>query len=182
MELPLDYFNRISFRRVVWLFPLAVMIHEAEEWNIGAWYQRFWVNLPPITYTSVWTGLVFSVLVIFLWTAGATLFRSSRIIAFLIFPWAAFLFLNALQHIYWTFLFGAYAPGVITAVLVIIPTVLYLVSRALRERHISIWFIIILAVVIVLGVVQTVKTGNVMTGQLRALHEFCIGLSRRLFG
>jgi hypothetical protein len=178
----LDYLNRIPFRRVIWLFPFAVMLHEAEEWDIGTWYQRFWINLPPITYASVWTGLVLVTLVIFLWTAGATLFRSPRVIAFLVFPWAAFLFLNALQHIYWTFLFGAYAPGVVTAALVIIPTVLYLLSRAAREKHIPIWFIIILAAVVVMGAVQTFKTGNVMTSPLRALHEFCIDLSKRLFG
>jgi hypothetical protein len=33
-----------------------------------------------------------------------------------------------------------------------------------------------------MGLVQTVKVGNVMTGQLRGLHEFCIDLSTRLFG
>jgi hypothetical protein len=35
MELSVGHLNRISFRRVIWLFPLAVMIHEAEEWDKG---------------------------------------------------------------------------------------------------------------------------------------------------
>lgn len=178
----LDALDRVRFRRVVWLFPVAVALHEAEEWDIGSWYRRFWVNLPPITYASVRTGLVFATLFIFLWTAAAALFRSPKVLAFLVLPWAAFLFLNALQHVYWTFLFGAYAPGVVTAVLVIIPAVLYLVSRAVREGHAPVWFVAVLALVVASGVAQTVRAGNVMTGQLRALHEFCIDLSGRLFG
>jgi hypothetical protein len=125
---------------------------------------------------------VFSTAVIFIWTTAATLFRSSTVVAFLLLPWMAVFFLNALQHLYWTFLFRSYAPGVITAVLVIIPTVAYLTDRSLRQRLVPVWFILLLGIVVLLGVIQTVTTGNVMTGPFREVHEFFIALSKMLFG
>ena len=38
---------RVPFRRIVWLLPLALGLHELEEWNIHAWENQFFDN-PPV--------------------------------------------------------------------------------------------------------------------------------------
>ena len=48
-------------------------------------------------------------------------------------------FPNAIQHVYWLFHFGAYAPGVATAVLLLIPITLYLTVRSVREARLPGW-------------------------------------------
>jgi hypothetical protein len=30
---------RLDFLEALWLFPLAVALHEAEEWNLVRWYE-----------------------------------------------------------------------------------------------------------------------------------------------
>jgi len=51
----------------------------------------------------------------------ATLPRRPKFAAFLILFYASTVFLNALQHVYWIFYFGAYSPGIVTAVLLLFP-------------------------------------------------------------
>jgi len=50
----------MSFLTAIWLLPIALALHEAEEWNILGWEQRNFVNLPAKTNASVRTFLVFS--------------------------------------------------------------------------------------------------------------------------
>ncbi|SRR6266567_7318237 len=92
----------MSFLTAIWLLPVALLLHEAEEWNILRWEQRNFVNLPAKTNAGVRTFLVFFTLFGFLWTALA-----------------AGAFLNALQHLFYTLYFRQYTPGVITSVVCI---------------------------------------------------------------
>ena len=117
----------MSFLTATWLLPVAIALHEAEEWNILDWEQRNFVNLSDKTHTSVRTFLVFFTLLGFLCTALVTLPNNPKIAAFLFLPFAAGACLNALQHLFYTFYFRQYAPGVITSVVLYIPIVVYLV-------------------------------------------------------
>ncbi len=45
----------MSFLTAIWLLPVALLLHEAEEWNILRWEQRNFVNLPAKTNVSVRT-------------------------------------------------------------------------------------------------------------------------------
>ena len=53
---------------------------------------------------------------------------------------AALPFQNALQHVYWQFAFGTYAPGVVTSVVLLLPVTLYVIGRALRESLVPGWY------------------------------------------
>ena len=173
--------NRLSFRIVIWILPIAWAFHEMEEWNIISWYQRHFVNPPEMTSLSVLTLLACSSLVGFLWTFIASLFRNLKITAgvlLLFFILAAFM--NAIQHISWTVMFFAYSPGVLSSVFLVIPLVIYVTWRVLKERLLSKWYIIILYLLIVPRIIETIKYGNEVMPMFERLYRFANWLARLL--
>lgn len=111
----------MSYLTAIWLLPVAMALHEVEEWNILGWEQRNFANLPAKTNTSVRTFLVFLTLFGFLWTALAAWLNNPKIAAYMILALAAGAFLNTLQHLFYTMYFRQYAPGVITSVVLYLP-------------------------------------------------------------
>jgi hypothetical protein len=174
--------QRLGFLSVLWLFPVAYALHEAEEWNIMTWYHRNYADLPPATDRSARTWIVFASLASFVWFALASLPGSPSVAALTCLPAIALAIQNALQHVYWLFLFRQYAPGVITSVLLVIPIGGYLVARAVRQGHAPLWYAAIWAALIVPGLIQTVKAGNEMTPPVLAIHKLGIRLAEVLFG
>ena len=73
----LSALNRLDLLRAFWLFPFAVLLHEAEEWNIVSWYHRNYVGLPPITNKSARWVLAFVSFIGILWSTIAPLGFSS---------------------------------------------------------------------------------------------------------
>lgn len=171
----------LSFLDALWLFPVAVAIHEAEEWNVVKWYERNYTGLPPMTDKSARLSLAFVTVVGFIWSAVAILTRNPAVAAFVLLPAMTFVFLNALQHIFWVFYFRQYAPGVITSALLLIPVIGYLTVRAVQQHYAPIWYVIGLIVIFVApGFVQTVRAGNTITPPMRAIHQVGITLSSKL--
>jgi hypothetical protein len=175
--------KRLSFRKVIWILPIAWAFHEMEEWNIISWYQRHFVNPPQMTPWSVLTLLAFSALLGFVWTFIAALFRNSRITAgvlLLFFVPAALM--NAAQHISWAVMFLAYSPGVLSSILLIIPSVIYVTWRVLKEKLLPKWYIIILYLLIVPRIIETVKYGDEVMPMLERLYRFANWLASLLWG
>ncbi len=172
--------DTIYFLKIVWLFPIAFALHEAEEWNILAWYHRNYEDLPAKTNTSIRTFLVFVSIVGFVWTAIATLPGNPKVAAFVLLPAMAIAFLNALQHVYWLIYFKDYAPGVVTSLLLLIPIIGYLAVRAVQESYVPIWYVVGLAILIVPILVQTMRVGNRLTSQFQVVHNFSVALAKRL--
>jgi len=171
--------NRLSFRIVIWILPIAWAFHEMEEWNIISWYQRHFVNPPEITPLSVSTVLACSTLAGFLWTFIASLFRNSKITAgVLLLFFILVAFMNAIQHISWTVMFCAYGPGVLSSVFLIIPSVIYVTWRVLRERLLPKWYIIILYLLIVPRIIETIMYGNKVMPMFERLYRFANWLAR----
>jgi len=173
--------NGLPFRKLIWILPFVWAFHEMEEWNIISWYQRYFVNPPEMTSWSVLTLLAFSTLVGFVWTFIASLFRNSKISAgvlLLFFILAAFM--NAIQHISWTIMFGAYSPGVLSSVFLIIPSVIYVAWRVLKERLLPKWYIIILYLLTAPRIIETIKYGNEVMPMFERLYHFANWLSRLL--
>ena len=167
-----EMLSRMEFQKVVWLLAIAFALHEAEEWNIMAWYNQYYADPPQMSNAVTWFALALISAVGLVWTFLATRPKNQKITAFVIlfFP-AAGALQNAIQHIYWTFLFGAYAPGVITSVLLLIPLTVYLAARAIRERLVPRWYVAVLLVLIVPALITTVRAGNTVTPQIRTVHE-----------
>lgn len=172
----------MPFLTAIWLLPVAVALHEAEEWNILDWYQRNFVNLPAKTHVSIRTFLVFLTLLGFLWTALAAWPNNPTLAAFVLLPFAAGAFLNALQHLYYTLYFRQYAPGVITSVVLYLPIVGYLTARAMAEQLVPVTYVVVLVLLVSLGLRQTMKAGNTFTPAFRAISQFGMALANWLHG
>ena len=115
--------ERSALVRSLWWVAAAMTVHEAEEWNIAEWQQRNFVDHTGIPNEAIWLGLVVITALYLLWILLATRLRSPIAIAAVALPAVALVAVgNSVQHITWTFLFAEYAPGVLTAALLVIPT------------------------------------------------------------
>jgi hypothetical protein len=170
----------MSFLTAIWLLPIVLALHEAEEWNILGWQQRNFVNLPAKTNASIRTTLVLITLLGFLWTALAALSHNPTNTAFMLLPFAGIGFLNSLQHLFYTVYFRQYAPGVITSLVLLLPITCYLTFKAIQENLVPVVYVLALGLLVILGLVQTMKAGNNFTPAFRAISHFGLALSRWL--
>jgi hypothetical protein len=171
---------QINFLSWLWIFVSTFALHELEEWNILRWYQRNYVDLPPSSHKAVRTWIVFVILVGIIWCAVATIPGDPVFAAYVFLPAIAVAMQNALQHIFWLFHFKQYAPGIITSVFCLIPLGIYLAGRAISDNLVPIWYVGILSLLIIPGLVQTVKAKNRMTRPIRAIHHVGIKLAELL--
>ena len=125
--------------RLVWLLPVAFALHELEEWNIAEWYRRYWTNVDPaiVNQRNSWTWLAFASLFGFLWTLLAVRFRNPKHTFHVLLIFFIAVFSHCIAHVYWLFSLGAYAPGVVTSILLIIPITAYVTYRAIRDGLVS---------------------------------------------
>ena len=171
---------QIDFLVWLWVFVFVFAVHEVEEWNILKWYQRNYVDLPPSTNKATRAWIVFVILVGSVWCAVATLPGDPVIAAYVLLPAIAIVMQNAIQHVYWQYYFKQYAPGIITAILCLIPLGIFLFIIAVWHKLVPIWYVGILSLLIIPGLVQTVKAKNRMTPQIRAIHNLGIKLAELL--
>lgn len=68
----------------------------------------------------------------------------------------------------------------ITSILLLIPTGVYLFSTAARQEYVPLWYVVVLVVLILPGLAQTVRVGNVMLPQMWAIHMSGIKLSQKV--
>ena len=152
-----------TLRRRVWLLPAALALHELEEWNILGWYKAHWVNVDPTTMTStaVHVWLVFASIAAFVGTFAATAARNfPLLLRLLLLPAFVMIFGHALVHLYWTWSFSAYAPGVITSIVLIIPVTLYVLDLARREGVVSNRYQVTLLAASSLPLIAAIQVGN----------------------
>jgi hypothetical protein len=181
MDNIINTLNSFEFMKLMWLFPAAFALHEAEEWNIMKWYYRNYSNLPPSSDRDARTWIIFVSLVGFIWCGIAGFPGDPKIASFVFVPAIAFAIQNSFQHIFWLFYFKQYAPGIITSIFLLIPLGSYLILRAVQHGYIPAWYAAIWAVFIVVGLVQTIRAGNEMTPPIRAIHKLGNKLSTMIF-
>jgi Protein of unknown function with HXXEE motif len=164
----------------LWVFVVIFAIHELEEWNILSWYRRNYVDLPPSTDKATRVWIIFIILVALAWCAAGTLPGNPALAAYVLLPAVAIAVQNAIQHVYWQLYFKQYAPGIITAIFGLIPIGICLFAGAVWQGLVPIWYAGVLVILIVPGLVQTVKAKNMMTPQIRAIHHLGIKLAELL--
>ena len=130
-------FSRLTFRELVWIFPIAYTLHVLEELpRFTPWVQRY--SNSSFTMRDYLVVHMSGIVVAF---ASPVIIRwfPNRIVTFIFFT---FIFtpavcFNIFFHAGATAAFGAYSPGLLTA-LTLYPPIFYLVSRqALREGLIT---------------------------------------------
>lgn len=131
----------MSFRNLLWLFPIVVTLHNAEEaiW-LPSWSKRavLWHSaVTPGTFRfaiTVLTVLAFAV------TWLSVLSGRQTVWTYLAFGYMAAALANVLiPHIALTVALRSYMPGVATAVALNLPVLSLLVVLAIREGYVSGW-------------------------------------------
>ena len=177
----LSALGQVNFLTVLGLFPIAFALHAAEEWNIMKWYRRNYADLPPATDRSAPTWIAFISLIGFVWFGVAVLPGSPEVGAFVTLPAIALAMQNAVQHVSWLFRYKQTAPGVVTSISLVIPIGGYIVVRAMQQEYAPSWYVAMWIVLIVPGLVQTVRASNEMTPPMRIIHRLGIKLSTMIF-
>jgi hypothetical protein len=129
----------LSFRDLLWLFPIVETLHNAEEaiWLPG-WSKRAVLWHSPVTPGSfrfaaaVLTILAFAVT----WLSARS--GKQTVWTYLAFGYMAAVLANVLiPHIALTVALRSYMPGVATAVTLNLPVLSLLVVLALKEEYVS---------------------------------------------
>ena len=133
--------------RVLWLVPILLALHNAEEALFFPRYLPFVISRLPGGWQSLaaplTTGQVWAALAVVTAGAFAVAWWAVRRPASPAARWTLLLvqttmLLNALWHVLTAaVLFGGYAPGLVTGVLVNLPFSIYLLRRAAAERWLS---------------------------------------------
>jgi hypothetical protein len=77
-------------------------------------------------------------------------------------------------------MFFSYSPGVLSSVILVIPSVIYVTWRVLKERLLPKWYIIILYLLLVPRIIETIKYGNEVMPMFDRLYRFANWLARQL--
>jgi hypothetical protein len=131
----------VRFAHLQWLFPLVILLHNAEEalWLPG-WANRtgFWRQpVSPGAFrfaAGVLTGLALAVTWLSARSGGQSLWT------YLVFGYMTAMLGNVVYpHVALSIATRSYMPGVATAVIVNLPVVSLLMASALAERQVSGW-------------------------------------------
>jgi hypothetical protein len=129
----------MSFQRLLWFFPIAVTLHNAEE---AIWFPD-WTKRVRRWPAPVAPGVFRFAAAVFTIMAFAVTWLSARsgkqtVWTYLAFGYMVAMLANALiPHIALTLALRRYMPGVATAVLLNIPVMSLLVMAAIREGYVS---------------------------------------------
>ena len=136
----MTFLNSISFDRLLWLVPIFLTIHNIEEAPfMERWSKRLPVKL-PFTVTTRQFVIAVTVITIagFIITYLGVEYLANQTGYVLVLGMQALLLFNAfVPHIATTIRFRMYSPGVITAVLIMLPFSFYLFRRAIAENILS---------------------------------------------
>ncbi len=131
--------EREHFHHLIWLFPAAFALHITEESNgFARWVTDVLRGEMDVRAFYVNNAGFMALLIGLTWLAS----RKRAAWAYgLLFAWtSAQEFGNALFHLYTQVVFGAYSPGLFTAMLLYLPVYLYLSYLAFRESFLPRWY------------------------------------------
>ncbi len=172
-----------SVRTVLWLIGFAFVLHEAEEWNLVPWLAAHFEPQPEFSDRDARTLLVLFAALGIGFTAFALRRLSSRGALLALLPLFVGIVLgNAVTHIVWAISFRGYAPGVVTSAFLLVPLILYLVVRVLRERLVPPGFVALLLVVAAIQPLGAALAGSTMSGPHLALQRLGARLGAWLWG
>jgi hypothetical protein len=131
----------LSFRDLLWLFPIAVTLHNAEEaiWLPG-WSKRavLWRN-PVMPGSFRFAAAVFTVLAFAVTWLSASSGKQS-VWTYLAFGYMAAMLANVLiPHLALTIALRSYMPGLATAAALNLPVLPLLLVFAFQEGYVSGW-------------------------------------------
>lgn len=133
----------MTFRKLQWLFPVAVTLHNAEEAiRMPGWSAGHAVQLPVRLPGSaeIWAALLVFTVAAFVVTYLSARRGPESIWAYLTFGYIVATLANVfVPHVPAAIVLRGYAPGVVTAVLINLPMMSLLTFRMLREGWVHGW-------------------------------------------
>ena len=177
--------SEVPIRRLLWLLPLAFALHELEEWNILDWYRQYWTNVDAelMTQRTVRTHLVWSSVLGFLWTVIATRFKRSTVTLHLVLVYfTVIVFGHTFAHIYWLVDLRAYGPGVVTAVILVIPITVYVFYRAVTEKLVSVGYVGLLVALSLPTPIGGIRLNYRLPDEGLGMYQLAYRLAELLFG
>jgi hypothetical protein len=180
----------LDFRKAIWIAPLVWTLHEVEEWNIISWGRSHFADpgyFSEIDQPVVLIGLGMIALAGVLWTCLAAWPKNPKFAAFLTLPvFVFFAFGNALQHLYYAYFFRGYNPGLVTAMLLVMPVVIGLTVKAVRSRLIPLWFATVLYLLTIPSMVVTIRALDQVPPQvppnIQSVHRIALPVARLILG
>ena len=131
----------MNFQHLLWLFPIVVTLHNAEEaiWLPG-WSKRAVLWHSPVTPGSFRFAVAVLTLLAFVVTWLSAESGKQSVWTYMTFGCMVVTLANVLiPHLALTVALRSYMPGVATAVLLNLPVLTLLVVDALREGYVSGW-------------------------------------------
>jgi hypothetical protein len=173
--------SRSLLVRSLWFVAAAMALHELEEWNIAEWGARNFDNHTGISDYAIWLGLVIITGLFVGWIYAATRLGSPLAISIVALPAVALVAVgNSVQHVTWTIAFAEYAPGVVSAVLLVLPASLLAMWQMVRIERLLLLPIGVCALLWVMAVNQVIETGRTLQPFQLVLHHLLIGLATEL--
>ena len=131
----------MTYAKLLWLFPVAVTLHNLEEaiWMPG-WDLRHAMQIPvhPPGALEFRTALVLITVAAFVVTYLSVRRGPQSVWAYLTFGSVVAMLANVfVPHLPAAILFRGYAPGVVTATLINLPLATFLAFRAVRDGWVS---------------------------------------------
>ncbi|MFX0071940.1 MAG: HXXEE domain-containing protein, partial [Candidatus Hermodarchaeota archaeon] len=130
-------FSNFSFKKAIWLAPIAYLVHLIEEASFGfyKWSNKYFNdNLTFgqwLLFNCILMGIYFLLIIIYnIWPNQAT--GLIVLTAFLTVQ-----FHNAIFHLFWTIYLGVYSPGVISGLLLYIPFSCIYTLKAYKEHYLT---------------------------------------------
>ena len=146
-------------QRWQWLFPVAVTLHNLEEaiWLPG-WVAEHAQELPyvagPAEFRFAAAALTLAAYVV---TYLSAHHGRENLWTYLWFGYVVTMLANVfIPHVPAALIFRSYAPGLLTAVMVNLPVMTFLMIHALRGRYVSGRKAVVFAVVVPAGIVATI--------------------------
>jgi Protein of unknown function with HXXEE motif len=175
----IQWLDHFDFLTIMWIFPVVNAIHVVEEMTgLARWYQQTYDEVPDTANIGVTTFLLNGVVLVFAFAGIITWIGNPVVAAWIILTLAALLLWNGLQHIYHTLYFRQYVPAAITSIILIIPCTIYLFVRGLEENLVSFWYVSLLIITVLMGLIPVVMAKKKLTGEFILFHNIGMFLAQ----
>lgn len=133
----------MSGKRLLWLVPIFLTIHNLEEAVLmppflekrnAAVPASLREIIPPVTYKQFLTALIIITIIPYL---IALLWLGSKWAVYLLVGFQVVMLINVIAHVMMALFVGGYAPGLVTALAINLPFSFYLLRRVVAEKWLS---------------------------------------------
>jgi len=152
--------NQLNLVTLLKIVPVVFTFHELEEWNVLAWHREHQSNIPDVSDIDLRTVFLFLIIAVFLIFYFSLLFRNKKITAYILFPFLGLMFYNGLVHLYWTFYFSDYSPGLIFGFFIGVPLVTYIMFRMIREKLVKRWYALLFSALFAYMFIEVLMLGD----------------------